>query len=414
MSQKNNQRTENAYWILTLFGTAVGAGILFLPIEAGIGGFWVFITACSLVWFMVYPPQNIFARIVNNTSVPMDFTGAVKQFLGKKAGILINILFVLFLYALLIAYSIGLNNDIGEVLTESGLTKTNPAHGSFLSLLILLILFLIIKTSKKALIKVLGFLSILLIIFLLIISVALMDVWDFEGIFAIPPLHTFLKQFFLLFPILVMSFMFFSVISPMVISFREQNSARSDIESRYQKIIKKGISILMVFILFFVVSCLFSIDHKAALHASHENMSILTLLGESKGKPFLSKFGPFVSITALTTSFFGVALGYKESSMELISVFFHNKDTKKTGTVSEIIFFSFSIITLWIITILNFNIIDLFGELIAPLTALFLYFVPVIIIQKTHHFSQYRGIGNILIFLSGIILILSYFIGKMI
>ncbi len=27
-------------WCLSLFGTAVGAGVLFLPIKAGAGGFW--------------------------------------------------------------------------------------------------------------------------------------------------------------------------------------------------------------------------------------------------------------------------------------------------------------------------------------------------------------------------------------
>lgn len=27
-------------WVLNLFGTAVGAGVLFLPINAGMGGFW--------------------------------------------------------------------------------------------------------------------------------------------------------------------------------------------------------------------------------------------------------------------------------------------------------------------------------------------------------------------------------------
>ncbi len=29
-------------WVLNLFGTAVGAGVLFLPINAGMGGFWPF------------------------------------------------------------------------------------------------------------------------------------------------------------------------------------------------------------------------------------------------------------------------------------------------------------------------------------------------------------------------------------
>ena len=36
-------------WMLSLFGTAVGAGILFLPVNLGIGGFWplVFLAICA-------------------------------------------------------------------------------------------------------------------------------------------------------------------------------------------------------------------------------------------------------------------------------------------------------------------------------------------------------------------------------
>lgn len=31
--------SEDTVWVLGLFGTAIGAGVLFLPINAGIGGF---------------------------------------------------------------------------------------------------------------------------------------------------------------------------------------------------------------------------------------------------------------------------------------------------------------------------------------------------------------------------------------
>lgn len=31
---------QDTTWMLSLFGTAVGAGILFLPINAGLNGFW--------------------------------------------------------------------------------------------------------------------------------------------------------------------------------------------------------------------------------------------------------------------------------------------------------------------------------------------------------------------------------------
>lgn len=36
-------------WVLNLFGTAVGAGVLFLPINAGMGGFWPLVVMAILV-----------------------------------------------------------------------------------------------------------------------------------------------------------------------------------------------------------------------------------------------------------------------------------------------------------------------------------------------------------------------------
>lgn len=41
-------------WMLSLFGTAVGAGILFLPIKAGVGGFWPVVVMCFIIfqWFI--------------------------------------------------------------------------------------------------------------------------------------------------------------------------------------------------------------------------------------------------------------------------------------------------------------------------------------------------------------------------
>ena len=41
-------------WVLNLFGTAVGAGVLFLPINAGMGGFWPLVVMAILVGPMTY------------------------------------------------------------------------------------------------------------------------------------------------------------------------------------------------------------------------------------------------------------------------------------------------------------------------------------------------------------------------
>ena len=41
-------------WVLTLFGTAIGAGILFLPIQAGLGGIWPMIILTVIIFPLTY------------------------------------------------------------------------------------------------------------------------------------------------------------------------------------------------------------------------------------------------------------------------------------------------------------------------------------------------------------------------
>ena len=41
-------------WMLGLFGTALGAGTLFLPINAGLGGFWPLLILALLAFPMTF------------------------------------------------------------------------------------------------------------------------------------------------------------------------------------------------------------------------------------------------------------------------------------------------------------------------------------------------------------------------
>lgn len=414
MRNKRSYKSENAYWTLTLFGTAVGAGILFLPIQAGIGGIWVFAAAALFVWGMVFPPMRLYVLIVSKTPEPIDFTGAIKLFLGKKAGIILNLLFILFLFALLLAYSIGLNNDFGTFIHERGILQNNPAQGPYLILVILCVFLLILKYGGRTLIKILGILSVILILLLFTITLLLANLWDFSRLAVFPSGEVFLKQFFMVFPILIMSFMFFSVISPMVLQFRQEEQKADDVLKRSDGILKATVLLLMTFVLLFVFSCIFAIDPAALAHANEENITVLALLGEESDNPFLGIFAPAISLIALTTSFFGVALGFRESSLELILEFFRTKTSKTARTVSEIIFYTFTLLSLWWITTLNVNIIDLFGEFVAPLNSLFLYIIPVIIIFKIPVFKPFRTSMSIFVFIAGILLVVSYFLGKLI
>ena len=51
-------------WMLGLFGTAIGAGTLFLPINAGLGGFWPLLVLAVLAFPMTFYAHRGLTRFV--------------------------------------------------------------------------------------------------------------------------------------------------------------------------------------------------------------------------------------------------------------------------------------------------------------------------------------------------------------
>ena len=55
---------QDTTWMLGLFGTAIGAGTLFLPINAGLGGFWPLLILALLAFPMTYYAHRGLTRFV--------------------------------------------------------------------------------------------------------------------------------------------------------------------------------------------------------------------------------------------------------------------------------------------------------------------------------------------------------------
>ncbi len=50
-------------WMLALFGTAIGAGVLFLPINAGLGGIWPLILMTIIIGPMTFLAHRGLTRL---------------------------------------------------------------------------------------------------------------------------------------------------------------------------------------------------------------------------------------------------------------------------------------------------------------------------------------------------------------
>ncbi|MDX7751925.1 HAAAP family serine/threonine permease, partial [Aeromonas caviae] len=57
-------RRHDTHWVISLFGTAVGAGILFLPINLGLGGIWPLVIVAVLAGPMTFLAHRGLARFV--------------------------------------------------------------------------------------------------------------------------------------------------------------------------------------------------------------------------------------------------------------------------------------------------------------------------------------------------------------
>ena len=88
------ERKQDNVWMLSLYGTAIGAGTLFLPIEAGLNGIWSLIIMAILAFPMTYFSHQALCRFVlSGSSAQNNITEVVDEHFGPFAGKLLTLLY---------------------------------------------------------------------------------------------------------------------------------------------------------------------------------------------------------------------------------------------------------------------------------------------------------------------------------
>ncbi len=401
-------------WVLALFGTAVGAGILFLPIQVGQSGFWVLLLVTVLIYPTIYLGHSLYALIPSRAADGVDFFAAVGRWLPRWSGLLLHLLFIGWLLILLIAYSISLTNDLGAFLGNQEWLTPDIGHRVWLSFSVLAALLLLLRFARPLLIRILGGLSLLLIMLLCLVSVVLLPHWRWsiaDNAFAIPGSFDLLKQFLLLFPLLTLSFMFFPALSSLVLDLRRCLPDPHRRQIRLHRIIRAVTLVLMIFLLVFVVSFMLAIPRADFLAAAHENITALALLGNIYEGTWLGDLGPAISMVALLTSFIGIFIGYRESLLSLVGR--RRRADHGTATVArhEDLLHGLTFIILWALAVANVPVMAILGDLVAPLGAIFLLVVPAGVVLFTAGFHADRGPATWFAFAAGILVLIAYFAG---
>ncbi len=379
-------------WSLSLFGTAVGAGILFLPIKAGGSGFVVLMILALLAGPMTWLSHKFLARFVLAAKdEDADITDAVKEYWGLNMANVITFAYFFTLFPIVLIYGVGITNTIDSLIVNQFNMASPPRW--LLSGVLILLMTGGVAFGKEIMLKASSAMVYPLVFILIGMSLYLIPDWSMAVINEPTDWGAIPVSVWLAIPIIVFSFSHFAIIS----QFAKEQRRVYGIENAGKKtdaITFTAASMLLVFVLLFVFSVVLSLTPEQLNEAREQNITIVSYLANIHGSIVISLLGPLIAIVAISSSYFGHFLGAHEGLSGLI----RSRSGMSSKTISSISL-GFIVVTTWIVAIINPSILGLIETIGSPMMAAILFVMPVVAMYTVPSMAKYRGktISNIFI-----------------
>ncbi len=389
--QSTNKWTYQDFaWTLSLFGTAVGAGVLFLPIKAGAGGFWPLVILALIAAPMTWFAHKSLARFVLSAKNPeADITDTVEEHFGKTGANLITFAYFFAIYPIVLIYGVGITNTVDSFLVNQVGMESMPRW--LLSGLLIAAMTAGVVFGKELMLKVTSALVYPLVAILLALSFYLIPDWNSSMVEVAPDWSAMPTIIWLAIPIIVFSFNH----SPIISQFsKEQRMQHGENAVQKTDAITGGAAMmLMGFVMFFVFSVVLSLSPEQLAQAQEQNISVLSYLANIHESPLISYMGPLVAFAAITSSYFGHFLGAHEGLVGLIK-----SRSQSPVTQIEKASLLFIVVTTWIVAIVNPSILGMIETMGAPMIAAILFLMPVFAMNKVPAMAKYKTSAPVQIF----------------
>ncbi|SFN58605.1 serine transporter [Izhakiella capsodis] len=401
-------RKTDTIWMLGLYGTAIGAGVLFLPIQAGMGGMLPLIVMTIIAFPMTYYSHRGLTRFVLSGKNPGDdITEVVEEHFGNGAGKLITLLYFFAIYPILLTYSVAITNTVESFITYQ--MHMSPPPRALLALILIVCLMSIVRLGEQMIVKAMSFLVFPFVITLTLLALYLIPHWNLSGLqgmsFETPQAGAGLwKTLWLAIPVMVFSFNHSPIISSF--SVAKRNEYGKEAEQKCSRILMFA-HIMMVFtVMLFVFSCVFCLSTADLAQAKAQNITILSYLANHFHAPFIAWAAPIIAMIAISKSFLGHYLGAREGfngmMVKMLRSRGKNVDHNKLNRLTAI----FMLFTAWLVATLNPNVLNIIETLGGPVIAIILFLMPMYAIAKVPAMRKYSGhISNIFVVLIGLIAI---------
>lgn len=378
-------------WAMTLFGTGVGAGILFLPLDAGTFGFWPLVAATLFIGPLVFFSHRTYARIVSGSPMPgLDVLQVVTALTGRKRGFITALVYWLAVYPTVLIYGVSITNTIDSFIT-------NQFNGPEISRWVLAPICVGVLTGaftfgQKATLAMANFLVYPLIIALAGASLFLIPRWDVQSFMSYQSDTPIWQSLLLLLPVLVFSFSHMAALSQFVLDVQKKHDDDvAKTEKDVTKIELIAATALVLFTMFFVWSCAFALGADGLDAAAEQNIPVLSYLANETGTPLMAWLSPIVAICAIASSYFGHMMGTEEGTTYLLRVAAPNFAQRVSENALRWVINIFVFVTGTLVAVFNPSIMTLISVVGGIFVAFLVYIVPSLLFRKATAYKHYAN-----------------------
>lgn len=397
-------------WIIMSIGMAIGAGIVFLPVQVGIVGIWVYLLAAAIGYPALYLFQRLFVNTLAVSPDCTDYPSVISHYLGKNWGIFLGAIYFVMIVISIFVYSTAITNDSASFLYSFNVTDSMLSNNPFYGLGVICLLVAIAAQGEKILFKISTGLVLTKLCAILVLGLIMVNHWDVSNIPSLPTMKEALYQAFTMLPLTLTSILFIQTLSPMVISYRSHNKSIDVAWHKSLRAMNISFAVLFITIFFFAISFNLAMNQGQAIMAAEQNISALAIAAQEMDGDTVRILSLLLNIFSIMTAFFGVFLAFKEScqgiALNLLKrVYDEQRINRKMIAMGTLVF---GVLVAWGAIILNIPVLRLLTWM-GPIMGIIGCFIPTYLVYKLDFLARFRSPTLFFIVAAGILLTISPF-----
>ena len=398
-------------WVIMSIGMAIGAGIVFLPVQVGLMGLWVFLLSSVIGYPAMYLFQRLFINTLAESPECKDYPSVITGYLGKNWGILLGALYFVMLVIWMFVYSTAITNDSASYLQTFGVTEGLLSENPFYGLILICALVAISSRGEQLLFKVSSFMVLTKLLVVAALGLSMIGMWHLHNVGALPPVGRLIKEAIITLPFTLTSILFIQTLSPMVISYRGRNQNREVARHKALRAMNIAFGVLFCTVFFYAISFTLAMGHDEAVKAYEQNISALAIAAKFFPGGWVTVVSVMLNILAVMTAFFGVYLGFREATqgivMNILQRYIPAEKISQKWVQNGIMIFA--VLLAWGAIILNAPVLS-FTSICSPIFGMVGCLIPAYLVYKVPMLHKYKGASLYLIIFTGLLLCISPFL----